>query len=249
MYSTLGNPKHGGALFTLSRELRDEIYRFVVRKRYIIYITHRWSCDPVPSRGKHDFAILQVSKAVNDEVSDILYAESVFRFSMDFSAYVVSSVPAHLINRMRIMELDFDGLSYHPGCRENTNVICDAVVAGLASSDIKRNHLHIRIIDCCPDWMSMLSRYLSKMLNAFIGFRTVRIEVDSISASARYLAYAQTMWIYESFVDLQKEMTSTMGQQILEVLTPTLGPAETAVPGNFSCYILHPQDYLASSAR
>ena len=252
-YSTLGDPKHGGALFTLPREVRDEIYRFVVRNRYVIYITRPGSGDPLPSKGKHEFAVLQVSKAINHEVSDILYAESVFRFSMTFGTYKVFSVPGHLASRMTNAEIDFQGLTYcaslysYAGSHKNTNAICDAATAGLASTDIKRNHLHIRFFNCCPGMIMILSSSLSKTLNAFIGFRTVLIEVVSVCVT--YLEIARSTGNPKPIGVLQKDITMVMGQQILDLLTPTLGPAKTAVPGHVNSYILHPQDYLASSAR
>ena len=247
--STLGDPKHGGALFTLPREVRDDIYRLVVRKRYVIYITRRVSHASAPSRDKHDFAILQISKAINHEASNILYAESVFRFSMNFYSYKVSSVPAHLANRMRNAEIDFHGLSYDSPLSypyEDTNDIFDAAFANFPGTDIRRNHLHIRLFDCFPGKITMLSTHLSKRLNAFIGFHTVLIEVDSVCTL--YLRRVRSTNVQKSFEDLEEEMTILMAQQILRILTPVLGPAQTAVPGNVSCYILHPQDHLASSA-
>lgn len=253
IYSTLGNPNHGGALFTIPREVRDEIYRLVVRKRYTVYFTRPKSDVFVPSRDKHDLAILQVSKAINHEASDILYAESVFRLSINFSSDEVSSVPAHLANRMTNVELDFQDLAYltrlfsSPRFHKNVNAICHAANAIFASNDIKRNLLHIRFFGCCPGMMAILSSDFSKTLNAFIGFRTVVIEV--VSVCARYLVRVRSMGIEKSFGDLQKETAIIMGQQIMDILTPTLGPAETAVHGDVSCFVLHPQDYLASSAR
>ena len=252
IYYTLGDPKHGGALFKLPREVRDKIYRLVVRRRYIFYITRPRTGDPYPSRGTHELAVLQVSKAINYEVSDILYAESVFRFSMFFSKYKVSSVPGHLANRMTNVEIHFQGLTFgalfvsYARLHRNTDAMWDAATAGLASTDIKRNHLNIRLFNCCPGMMTVLSSSLSKTLNAFIGFRTVLIELVSVCVTD--LERVRSTVIEESFKVLQKQMTITMAQQILDVLTPTLGPAEAAVPGDVSCYVLHPQDYLARSA-
>ena len=94
--------------------------------------------------------------------------------------------------------------------------------------------------------MTMLSTHLSETLNAFIGFGTVVVQIVSVCAT--YLEIGPTTDVQKSFGDLQKETAIAMGQQILDVLTPTLGPAETAVPGDVTCYILHPQDYLARSA-
>ena len=251
--STLGDPKHGSALFTLPREVRDEVYRFVVRKRFVIDITRPGSGDTFPSKGKHDFAILQVSKAINHEASDILYAESVFRFLMNFYSFKLTSVPAHLANRVANAEIEFRGLHYYSpdvsyrGFHENTNTLFDAASAGLASTDIKRNHLHIRFFDSCPGMIAMLSTPLSQTLNALVRFRTVLIEVVLVRVA--FLERARSKGVQKPFRVLQKEMTITMGQQILDLLMPTWGPAETAVAGDVRSYILHPQDYLASSAK
>ena len=252
IYSTLGDPKHGGALFTLPRELRDEIYRLVVKKRYVTSVTRRARHASSPSSDKHNFAILQISKAINHEASDILCAESVFRISMNFYSSKVSSVPSHLANRMKNAEIDFYGLSYDPimWCREfheNANAICDAAFANFAGTDIKRNRLQIRFFDCFPSKIEMLLTHLSKTLNAFIGFRTVLIEVDSVCTD--FLRSVRSTGNKTPFEDLQEKATVIMSQQILEILTPTLGPAEPAFPGDVSCYILHPQDHLARSAR
>ena len=247
-YSTLGDSTYGGALFTLPREVRDEIYRFVVRKRYIIYITRPGSDDPLPSTGKHELAILQVSKAINHEASDTLYAESVFRFSMNLKLFEAFPAPAHLANRMTNVELDFKSYTYN---WEHTYAIIDAATAGFADTDIRRNHLHIRFFECNPLVMTRLLTHLSKALNAFISFRTVHIEVFSVCP--RYLEGREEllMDLFGFFGDLQelrKETSITIAQQILGLLTPTLGPAETAVRGDVNCYIWHPQDYLARSA-
>ena len=246
-YSTLGDPSYGGALFTLPREVRDEIYRLVVRKRYIIYITRPGSDDPLPSTGKHEFAILQVSKAINHEASDILYAESVFRFSTNL-LFTASSAPAHLANRMTNVEFDFKGYSYY---WEQAYAMIDAATAGSANTNIRRKHLHIRFFECRPLVVTRLSTYLSKALNALISFRTVHVEV--VSVCPRYLEEREELFmdLFGFFGDpqkIQKETTITIGQQILDILTPTLGPAETAVRGDVNCYIWHPQDYLARSA-
>ncbi|KAM0797653.1 hypothetical protein BDR22DRAFT_824094 [Usnea florida] len=247
-YSTLGDPSYGGALFTLPREVRDEIYRFVFRKRYIMYITRPGSDDPVPSTGKHELAILQVSKAINHEASDILYADSVFRFSMNFNLFKVSSAPAHLANRMTNVELDLKSYSHY--C-EHTDSTFYAATAGFANTNIRRNHLHIRFFECRPLVVTRLLTHLSKALNACISFRTVHVEV--VSVCPRYLEGREELFmdLFGFFGDpqkIQKETTITIGQQILDILTPTLGPAETTVRGDVNCYIWHPQDYLARSA-
>ena len=252
-YSTLGDPKHGGALFTIPPEVRDEIYRLVVRKNYIVYITRPRSSRSLPSRDEHDFAILQVSKAISHEASDILYSESVFRFSMNFRSYEISCVPAHLANRMKNVELHFQdlwnllSLFSSPRFHKNINAMCHAATADFASTEIKRNHLQIKFFACCPGMMAILSSHLSETLNALIGFRTVGVEV--VSVCVYHLVRLRSKGVRKNFQDLQKEMIIHMGQQILDILRPTMGPVETAVLGDFPCFVLHPREFLASGAR
>lgn len=91
----LGDPSHGGALFLLPREIRDEIYRLLVKGRYLAHkplnkcgrcneedSDSEWSdCESeVIENDEPDFSILQVSKTLSDEAKETLYADSTFRF-------------------------------------------------------------------------------------------------------------------------------------------------------------------------
>lgn len=109
----LGDPGHGGALFLLPREVRDEIYRLLVKGRYLAKEPMDQYDDPnggTTNGGKSngeetndknkdnidceellsedegpDFSIFRVSKFLSDEAKEILYSESVFRFVIDWN--------------------------------------------------------------------------------------------------------------------------------------------------------------------
>ena len=57
--TALGNAGYGGALFTLPREIRDEINRLVLKSHYILYTTKGKNELAVPRKGEHDFVILE----------------------------------------------------------------------------------------------------------------------------------------------------------------------------------------------
>ncbi len=69
-----GDPKHGGALFTLPREIRDDIYRLLVKGRHNVYSTLEdeegriFTKSTVPD--KPDLVILQISRAISHEAEE-----------------------------------------------------------------------------------------------------------------------------------------------------------------------------------
>lgn len=84
----MGDPQHGGALFILPRAVRDEIYRSVVKRCYIIPICQGKICtaqiiaddNKFGMRKGREFALFRVSKAISHEASEIWSSESSFSF-------------------------------------------------------------------------------------------------------------------------------------------------------------------------
>ena len=98
---------------TLPRELRDKIYRLLVKKDYNIYITHCKNGAIKLKKEEHEFAILEVSKAISHEVLDILYSEGNFRISIDFSTggtHGIPGFPSQITNRIKNVEFVLHGL-------------------------------------------------------------------------------------------------------------------------------------------
>ncbi|KAL9132188.1 MAG: hypothetical protein Q9175_006576 [Cornicularia normoerica] len=255
--STLGDPRHGGALFTFPREVRDEIYRLVVRKHYIIYITQGTNDIITPRKNEHDSAILQVSKAVSDEASDTLYSESVFRFSIDFSAHGIFCVPTQLTNRMKNVEFDFRGLSAlhsllfplysFPTYHDHINTICHAAIADFTGTNIARNHLRIRLFACGPGMSGTLSGHIFERLKTLIGFCTVILEVIPLRVSLRAMGWP--MGYQQEFWRLGKIEMNQIRQEILNILGPELGPAKKDQLGDAGCLVFQPREHMANRAR
>ena len=86
-HALLGDPKNGGALFLLPPEIRETIYRFLVKDRYaVIHSRLHWQLairgDPSMVVRPKVLSILRFSKAVCGEATKILYSETVFRFAI-----------------------------------------------------------------------------------------------------------------------------------------------------------------------
>ena len=89
--------KQGGMLLSLPRELRDNIYRYVVNDTYLVcalplpkYIG-MWELKVSPN-----LSILRVSKTISDEAMAVLFSESIFRIYVYFEqdqTHLLSSIP------------------------------------------------------------------------------------------------------------------------------------------------------------
>ena len=109
-HTPLSDRKHGGDLFYLPQEIRDMIYRYLVKGRYL---DSKPSKENERSRGAPgtaedagaDLSILRVSKIVGYEASEILYSEGVFRFIIDFKCRDDEMVKdkTHRLNRLAPM--------------------------------------------------------------------------------------------------------------------------------------------------
>ena len=115
----LGDPKHGGALFTLSLEIRDEIYRLLVKRYYLIYGplelldkgNNRSSFrDRELGIDKPDLTILRISQAISHEAQEVHYSESIFRYDYHFAVAEALKPPTQGVNRMKKVEIDIRGL-------------------------------------------------------------------------------------------------------------------------------------------
>ena len=251
----MSNPQYGGALFILPREVRDEIYRLVVKRDYIIYVT--LGDDEVsirPTKDKHYFAILEVSKTLSDEASDILYSESLFKFSIDFSAHGIFCVPTPLTKRMKNVEFRFGGLStwhsdlFSPNTfltyQNHINTICHAVIADFTGAEIVRNNLRIRLSVCGPGMISTLSVHIFQGIKALIGFRTIVLEVFPlcpVSILVWHMGFRPKVW----GLSTQELIQTRRGLQ--DILEPTLGSAIQYSNGDVFCLTFRPREHILKS--
>ncbi|CAF9909894.1 MAG: hypothetical protein ALECFALPRED_006102 [Alectoria fallacina] len=107
--------KQGGMLFILPRELRDEVYRYLVKGTYLVGGQPDGISKDTHSEGKClktvekclYLDVLRVSKVISDEAMAVLYSESTFRidvFSKNQKAML--SLERESVDRMMNIELN-----------------------------------------------------------------------------------------------------------------------------------------------
>ena len=251
----LGNSQCGGSLFTFPRELRDKIYRLLVKKHYIIYITQSKNSIVTPTKDEHDFAILQVSKAVSHEASDTLYSEGVFRFSIDFSMLGILVLPSQLTDRMKNVEFDFSGLSiWHsqlfppysfPKYQDHINTICHSTIADFTGTEIMRNRLHVRFLAGGPAIIDTLSVHIIERLKALVGFRTVILEIVPVRVSLGEMGWP--IGYQEEFWRMRKTTATRIMREMRHTLEPTWGPATEGYHEEVQLLTFHPGKHAVNS--
>ena len=165
-----------GTLSILPREIRDEIYRILVKDHYCFYYAAtrpcRWTLKMVKkSRTKKpDLALLFVSKATYNELSSMFYSESIFQFDFD-RPYNPIYLPEPVVPRMMKIELLF-------GCECWQDYHVRAVKM-FKSEGTLRDSLTITSDFGPPDFGKMWTDILSKEFEAFKSFRTVILKVNT----------------------------------------------------------------------
>ena len=230
-YVSLGDPKHGGALFLLPREIRDEIYRLLVKGHYLdTGCFYQYSGKEIDARSdfRPDFAILQLSKSIGREATEILYLESVFRFVIT-TRLCEEHILIPDLDRMKrlapmIQNVILDVRKFDmpdPFYEKNMGI----AVQNFGGLDIRRRSLLVRMLGCSKFWAKAkgLPR-VCQQLKVFVGFRAATLEV----------------WPEEWFVSRPPDNSSTIGalferktrkiviriaQALAEELEPVLGPA------------------------
>ena len=198
-----------GTLATLPREVRDEIYRSLVKASYLFdkFGVFERSADT------SGFAIFQVSKAVNHEANSIFYSESAFFFYLNRGLPRIILPSAPLTNRMMLVVVNIDesycfedsSSSWRQRIHDNLKTTVDRF-SGLS---VLRNTLLIRLNLTSPDLDCLLSDHFFERLKACVGFRTVLLVAEPLFAIKNNHA---NMERYERFVWAVKErLTSTMG--------------------------------------
>ena len=260
----LGNPEHGGALFTLPRELRDEIYRLLVQGRHTVYLPlENEGADILTSKAgsvtldKPDLVILQISRAISREAQEILYSESVFRYSINLHASKALKPPTQLVCRMKKVKMLLSYLmsesdrdifrDTHPSYEPRMAAICKATLDNFTGAQILRDTFHIQFVAFKPDMIKPLSSLILPKLKDLTGFRTVLVKVCLEKEFEDRM-----QWEKSKNMGSEGETMATVeqiGQKIKDAMEPTLGPA-TAINDDFwICLEFHPRQHVPSLLR
>lgn len=256
----LGDPKHGGALFTLPREIRDDIYRLLVKGRHTVYL-------PLKNEGgdtfksiahdKPDLVILQISRAISREAQEILYSESVFRYSMNFHASKALQPPTHLVSRMKKVKMLLSYLTSesdrdiyqdtHPSYKRRMAAICEATIDNFTGAQILRTTCHVQFVAFKPDTIQPLSSHILPKLKDFTGFRTVLVDVCLEKEFE-----ARMRWEKSKNIGSKGETTAMVEQirqTIKDAMEPTLGPATDIIDDFWISVEFHPRQHVPSLLR
>lgn len=264
----LGDSKHGGALFTLPREIRDEIYRLLVKGSYLVF---------APSEAEHggsvsvthpqtyanpDLVILLISQAISREAQDLLYSESVFRYSVDFYAFEIPKPPIQAMSRIQNLKISIGHLmpgsvSYHryqtddPTYRPHMAAICEATIGNFTGVQILRNTFHIRLYGSKSSVIEPLANYIFPKLNELNGFRAILVEVylgDDCDMFKRREQSENMGSNEEITADIER-----VKDAIKDAMEPTLGPATTSntcFNTGFKIYLeFHPREHVPTILR
>ena len=177
-----------GEALPFPAEVRNMVYRYLVRKTYLVYWPS-WAerspsgldTDPLP-KALVDNPIFQVSKTTRKEALALLYAESTFRYWVDRtrkSYHYRDACPGEdILDMVQNVEIHVSApnvLSDVPSFV--TTQTCEEMADKLNKTSVLRNSLLIRFYDCdAPafnDNISPLFRALAKLTK----FKTVVVEI------------------------------------------------------------------------
>ena len=234
----------GGIFFSLPQEIRDEIYRYLVKGHYLFYQSPGDWTSTIPkavlktSIDSPSFTIFQVSKATYHEATLIFYSESIFRYSLDQIHSPITYTPGPAKNRMMKIQLELEGFFlYRPWYTPSRNKIEHNVQATLDSLTVlgsPRTILYIKF-NLFIFESRMLSYHFFRRLKPLVNFRTVVVEVGPKSAT--------------SAEDYNGEMYKRIAQAMEEEMVHTIGPATLTQVDQKHCLEFHPLEHIAGKSR
>lgn len=226
-----------GTLNKLPREIRDEIYRYLVKGRCFLYQPY---CKAITAQRKRKpsiknfrFPILQVSKAIHDEATSIFYSESVFRDYVDMFSYI-ALLPAHVTNRMMkiTFTIDFDYL-HSEWIDLGSRGIEGTLLEKFTGLGVLRKTLFLEFKLADLDIYGVLSDHLLKKLKSFVGFRTI---IMSLGPRSDLNSKRKKRIEFEGITQALK------GEMV-----PTMGPATISYVGLNTYLEFHPLEHMRAN--
>ncbi|CAF9909898.1 MAG: hypothetical protein ALECFALPRED_006103 [Alectoria fallacina] len=190
-------PNDGGILFKLSPEVRDEIYRYLVKGRFVIVVSP-WTfaarfnatSDPIFDVDGADFAILRASKTFSPEAIEMLYTESTFEFWLDFDEFGpytqhakgvtdrMMKLKYHIVGLGGAFQTQWDSEGLSRSYLENMKDICESTIDHFTGTEITRHSMQI-ILHSTTELDNAFTSPLFQSLKRLGGFRGVRVEFRS----------------------------------------------------------------------
>lgn len=230
------NIQSGTTFYSLPLEIRNEIYRHLVKRRYSFKYNKKVRNEL--GAGKPDFAIFSVSKAAYDEATSVFYSESVFNFYVVLTCGSTDFPAGAVLERMMKIELElwcYVWYSYEYDIHEYAAGQLESAVRKLKGRDTLRNTLHVKFTETEqfePEklgWCeSVLACYLNELVE-LVGFRTVIIQVEFADDP--------------SLVKLNATEWGHVREMIEEIFVSTMGPATVSRVDPDIYLEFHPPEY------
>lgn len=242
-----GDPRNGGALFTIPREIRDEIYRLLVKRHYIAFPADVRFIDCkctvcATNTKKPNLAILRVSRDISDEAQGILYSESLFEYvNLDFETATSSSKPPTPVvaNRMENIMVSMIGLVPGPTFSFPSGTY-PGTIDNVSGYRVLRDGFHIRFSICKPNDIDPVTRHILPRLATLNGFRTILVEV--------FLQDSSDSYVKDKWGSLEARLEQVR-QIVKSTLEPTLGSAISSHDSNTFSLKFHSREHLPSMLR
>ncbi|KAL9132002.1 MAG: hypothetical protein Q9217_000212 [Psora testacea] len=264
---TLGN------LGKLPRELRNQVYKHLVVRRYLVAWPKAWNSRSTAAfMEAKNLSILRVSRAISIEAQSLLYAQSQFSVYLEYSCVLdddpfEQSCEAADYNRMMHVHFDVDmcrvpDVSWDDDlAMTRIRKTCEASILRFCGGTVERNTLLFTFSNYTPSTSNasptqILSTPLGEAFKGLFGFKTVLVMVIScrkILYLGRYMENLQALGKSAANLEAWNHRVLTECHLLLDTLRteigPFLGPCKsgdnTSEPDRFySRYLeFHPRDH------
>ena len=246
----LGDSKHGGALFTLPREIRDEIYRHLVKESYVILFPSGFIHESAFKLvDKPDLGIFLISQAISLEAQEVFYSESVFHCSMDFKSHDSLAVSTQMVKRIKNLKIEIQGInySYHDDyytSEADMMATWKTFIGDLRGTETLRNTIHIRFCSSTPAMIEPLSNCFLPPMRAFTGFRTVVVEISPLRSYQIQMKHERSESAHtdRTFTAVYQRMIHV----VKEAMEPSLGRATISNKGFGNLVEFHPREHVSA---
>ena len=262
-HKRLGDRNHGGALFILPRELRDEIYRLLLKRYYTIFYSKPLKWQKSKTRDKKTYnpglVILRLSRTISFEAQELLYAESIFHVTVDFGMNSVElKRPTQALNRVRKVKITIKGLTPQfdgydakysaAGLNHRIEAICGHTIDNFMGTLIRRDSCHIQLCEIGSHIVFPLTSYLLPKFAAFNGFATVLVEVSTEKKNEQSVPKQCYHYRRNSSQSITRILES-FGTIVTGKMEPTMGPTISSIHGFTIRLEFKPRQHVPSILR
>lgn len=168
--------QRGGKLFDLPPELRDQIYRYIVKGTYVDPGCQHSLPTTIKGHRSANFGIVFASKAISDETLALLYSESTFLIRLQPTEKEPEGVPPKRVSQ-RMMNIELDVTPRDDTTLNTKKNIWKETLRCVNRTNTIRNTLRIRCRPCPSDISNPVPEWMYRGLQSLTRFRTVIVEL------------------------------------------------------------------------